>query len=240
MPFAYANALLPKTGPAAFAAGPVDCSLGNKPMSKLLLTAKAFASEAFNAICHIWRAGLPHAARAAVITTASAEWKERNRNAIAAHHALAQLGFSDPDYIDIEFQAAAQLNDYHLIYISGGNPFYLLYQLKQSGADEVLRKLYCQGVYLIGCSAGAVVLGPDIRVITYFDTESNRMGLTDFAAVGIVPFSILPHVNRLRTQYIDFDVRVQNIRRALGHEVVLLADEQSLLLEDGVRYAVGA
>lgn len=208
-------------------------------MSKLLLTAKAFVGAAFNEICHTWCAGLPHNARAAVLTTASAEWKERNRNAIAAHHALERLGFPAPDYIDIEFQAAAQLNDYHLIYISGGNPFYLLYYLKQSGGDEVLRELYQQGVYLIGCSAGAVVLGPDIRIITYFDTESNRMGLTDFAAVGLVPFSVLPHVNRLRTQYGDFDVRVQNIRRELGHEVVLLADEQSLLLEQGARYAIG-
>lgn len=50
-------------------------------MSKLLLIAKGFSFEAFHQLLHTWRADLPPNARAAIITTASAEWKERNRNA---------------------------------------------------------------------------------------------------------------------------------------------------------------
>lgn len=208
-------------------------------MSKLLLIAKGFSFEAFHQLLHTWRADLPPDARAAIITTASAEWKERNRNAIAAHHTLERLGFQDIDYIDIEFQSSEHLKDYHLIYISGGNPFYLLYHLKRSGSDKVLQALYRQGVYLIGCSAGAVVLGPDIRIITYFDTESDRLGLTDLSAVELAPFSVLPHANRLRTKYGDFDVRVQHMRQELAHEVVLLEDYKSLLVEQGKRYELG-
>ncbi|MCG8283344.1 Type 1 glutamine amidotransferase-like domain-containing protein [Acinetobacter seifertii] len=82
-------------------------------------------------------------------------------------------------------------NDY--IFISGGNTFYLLQELKKSQADKIISNLINQGKPYIGSSAGSIVLAPDIEYIKTMDDSSKAPELSDTKAMGIINFSILPH-----------------------------------------------
>lgn len=82
-------------------------------------------------------------------------------------------------------------NDY--IFISGGNTFYLLQELRRSNADKAICKLIQQGKPYIGSSAGSVVLAPDLEYIKAMDDFSKAPDLQDTRGLGITQFSILPH-----------------------------------------------
>lgn len=82
-------------------------------------------------------------------------------------------------------------NDY--IFISGGNTFFLLQELRKSQADKIISKLIKQGKPYIGSSAGSIVLAPDIEYIKNMDDSSIALELSDTKAMGIINFAILPH-----------------------------------------------
>jgi len=82
-------------------------------------------------------------------------------------------------------------NDY--IFISGGNTFYLLQELKRTQTDKIIKKLINQGKLYIGSSAGAIVLGPELNYIEDLDDRSKAPNLVDTQGIGIINFSVLPH-----------------------------------------------
>ncbi|CAP03001.1 putative peptidase (plasmid) [Acinetobacter baumannii SDF] len=101
------------------------------------------------------------------------------------------------EILDIDLESYEKIektlnkNDY--IFVSGGNTFFLLQELRKSQADKIISKLIKQGKPYIGSSAGSVILAPDIEYIKNMDDSSKASELTDTKAMGIVNFSILPH-----------------------------------------------
>jgi dipeptidase E len=82
-------------------------------------------------------------------------------------------------------------NDY--IFVSGGNTFFLLQELKKSQTDKIISKLINQGKPYIGSSAGSIILAPDIEYIKNMDDASKAPELTSTNALAITNFSVLPH-----------------------------------------------
>ncbi len=168
---------------------------------------------------------------AAIITTASREHKEQSKHAVATREALHGLGFGRVDFVDVEFENPEILKRHHVVYIVGGHPFYLMHHLRRSGADAILRNISEAGeTLIIGSSAGAVVLGPNLRIVEAFDPDL-AIGYEDFTGVGIVPFTILPHVNRWREKLPDLEQRLRSFTADTGLQVELLGDGESLFIE---------
>lgn len=84
-----------------------------------------------------------------------------------------------------------QSNDY--IYVSGGNTFYLLQELRKSGADKIITEEINRGKPYMGESAGSMVLSPDITYVKDMDDCKIATDLEQFAALHIVDFYPLPH-----------------------------------------------
>ncbi|WP_026470060.1 Type 1 glutamine amidotransferase-like domain-containing protein [Alkanindiges illinoisensis] len=82
-------------------------------------------------------------------------------------------------------------NDY--IFIGGGNTFYLLHMLKESGADQLIIQQIQQGKPYIGTSAGSVIVAPNIEYIGLMDEKDKAPLLTDYIALNMVDFYPLPH-----------------------------------------------
>lgn len=80
-----------------------------------------------------------------------------------------------------------------IIYVSGGNTFYLLQELKRSGADQVIISEIEKGKLYIGASAGSVIMSEDIAYIDKMDDRSKAETLSDLKALGVVDFYTLPH-----------------------------------------------
>jgi len=163
-------------------------------MPKIMLTSNGLSTDDIAANFLSLFENDPVQMKACILTTASLQ-KEQNIYARKAKADLVNMGFATVDYLDIEFDEAKQLTNYHCIYINGGNPFYLLEHLKQSGADQVIRDLNDQQV-LIGVSAGAMVLGNNIEIAEFFTPEMNARNLQDLSGLKLVNLSLFPHSNR--------------------------------------------
>lgn len=133
--------------------------------------------------------------KVAIITTGS-PMKENNRYAQRAMQDFKDMRFQHINFVDIEFDDPQILIDSDVIYINGGNPFTLLYYAKKSGADEIIKTLAEQNVIIVGVSAGALLLGPNINIVDFFTPQMNTMDLTDFKALGVTDKLIFPHYDR--------------------------------------------
>jgi dipeptidase E len=78
------------------------------------------------------------------------------------------------------------------IHLSGGNTYYFLYCLRKRNLVDVLIQYVAQGGVLIGVSAGAILMTPDISTSSICGDELVP-GETDFTGLGLVDFSFVPH-----------------------------------------------
>jgi len=161
----------------------------------------------------------------AIITTASAEWKEKNKHAILAKQMLDEMGFKQVKFIDIEFEKPNKLKKFDILYINGGNPFYLLYHLKKSGADKIIIQLAYKGAIIIGISAGGIVLGPNINIVDYFDRKINTVKLKDLTGLNLTNSIIYPHYIK------DVEKKIKKFEKKYQSKVKRLSDSQSALIK---------
>jgi dipeptidase E len=90
-----------------------------------------------------------------------------------------------------EISGKLQNNDY--IYVSGGNTFFLLQELKRTGADKIIAEQINAGKLYIGESAGSMVVSPNIEYAKDLDSCKKAPNLDTFAALNIIDFYPLPH-----------------------------------------------
>ncbi|OGF25850.1 hypothetical protein A2331_04640 [Candidatus Falkowbacteria bacterium RIFOXYB2_FULL_34_18] len=157
-----------------------------------------------------------------IITTASEEWKEKNKHAILAKQTLDNLGFKQVKFIDIEFENPNNLKRFDVIYINGGNPFYLLYHIKKTGADKIITDLANRGVIIVGVSGGGVFLGPNINIVDYFDKKINAVKLKDLTGLNLTDIIIYPHYIK------EMEEKIKKFEFKFKCKVKRLSDKQSI------------
>ncbi len=116
-------------------------------------------------------------------------WIEKDRDK------LFDLGFRVKDIqldevTKEEVKEAVETAD--IIFVGGGNTFYLLEHAKKSGFIEITKAAVAEGKIYIGSSAGSALAAPDVRYVELFDDPSEA-NLTDTRALDLVPFRVLPH-----------------------------------------------
>ncbi len=190
-------------------------------MKKLLLTSHGFSNEP---VCQAFSKLLNRPTKeltVAIITTASVERKENNKYAVSTKEYFEELGFKEVKFVDIEFDDPDILKKFDVIYVNGGNTFYLLYHLKKSGADKILKEMV-NNTILVGTSAGAVVLGPDIKIATEFDDERNVVDLKDFSALDLTDIIVIPHYCE------ELESDIKNFEKENKCKVARLKDSQAV------------
>lgn len=90
-----------------------------------------------------------------------------------------------------EIEAKICGNDY--IYVSGGNTFFLLQEMKKTGADKIIKDEIASGKIYIGESAGSMILSPDIEYSKEMDDRKKAPELKDTSALSVIDFYPLPH-----------------------------------------------
>ncbi|WEV68816.1 Type 1 glutamine amidotransferase-like domain-containing protein [Bifidobacterium sp. ESL0775] len=82
-----------------------------------------------------------------------------------------------------------------IIWVGGGNSFFLLHELRRSGAADIIVRQVAAGKTYVGVSAGAVVAGPDIGYIGKMDERSAAPSLQDVTGLHLVDFRLVPHLD---------------------------------------------
>lgn len=122
-------------------------------------------------------------------------------------------------------------NDF--IYVSGGNTFFLLQELRKSGADKIITDEINSGKLYIGESAGSMVLSPNIEYVKYMDNPKKGPELNTFSALNIIDFYPVPH----HTNF-PFKKAVEEIMYEYESTLNLypINNSQAILVdEDGIR-----
>jgi dipeptidase E len=90
-----------------------------------------------------------------------------------------------------EIERKIKQNDF--IYVTGGNTFFLLQELKRTGADQLIIEEVNAGKLYIGESAGSIVTSPNIEYAKGMDSEKAAPDLDNLDALGLVDFYTIPH-----------------------------------------------
>ena len=124
--------------------------------------------------------------------------EEYNLYVAEGRAALERLGYTVEE-LEIT-QATAEVIEQTLerndcIYVSGGNPFFLMQELRRKGADRAIVRRVEAGALYIGESAGSMIAAPNIAYAQVMDAVATAYtpNFRDFDALGLVDFYTVPH-----------------------------------------------
>lgn len=142
---------------------------------------------------------------------------------------LTSLGIKQITSLNLDHKIKnEEIEKSDVIYVCGGNTFYLLKKIHESDFDKLLRNY--KGVYA-GVSAGSIVVGPNIEVSAPWD--ENDVKLLDTTGLNIVNFAVVPHFQRK-----DHSI-VENLKKQARYEIVTLTDNQAVLVIGNERKIIG-
>ena len=86
-----------------------------------------------------------------------------------------------------------KISETKIIFVSGGNTFYLLQELKKKNLIPYLREKIENGLLYIGESAGSVITAPNIEYADIVDDKALATELNDYTGLNLVDFYVVPH-----------------------------------------------
>jgi len=149
---------------------------------------------------------------------------------------LEEMGF---DVVELDLDAVAKddmdrrVAETDLVFVSGGNMFYLLQRVRETGFEAALRRFIAAGKPYAGASSGATIMGPDPTQASFSD-PSLAPRLTSTEGLGIVEFEVFPHF--------DWEELAEERREMIAKAtvpVVPIRDDQAVIVE-GDAYRVVA
>lgn len=118
-------------------------------------------------------------------------------------------------------------NDF--IYVTGGNTFFLLQELRRTGADNILVQEINKGKLYIGESAGAIIVSPDIGYSAKMDCVEKAPDLKDYSGLNLINFYVVPHYKNWEMgKAADEIISIYSNKLDLKY----ISDTQAILIED--------
>jgi putative dipeptidase E len=143
--------------------------------------------------------------------------------------------------IDISTEELAKIKEAFeeadVIYFTGGNSFFLIDQLRKTGADKLLKQhIIEKGKLFIGESAGAIVCAPTISYIKKMDPIPKDYSQSDNRGLSLIDFYVLPHYLTA-----PFKKATEQIVQALPDlELCAINNSQAIIVQDDARNIVTA
>ena len=172
-----------------------------------------------------------------IVTTSQPKLKEKHPQMISVKCTFHEMGIKSVDFIDIEFEDSNQLQNYDIIFLNGGYPFYLMHHLIKTGANIILKKLIDEGKIIVGLSCGSYILGKDNTLCNYLYPEDNIFETTDMTTLNAVDLRIWPHFKEHCSIYPDLAEKILEFESKYNCEVTRLNNNQAILvLGDKIEY----
>ena len=138
------------------------------------------------------------------------------------------------DLKDNQEKIKDKLINSQIIYIGGGNTYYLLKWIRQSGLHKYLKKLLDEGRIYLGGSAGTLVVCPEISASSWGRYgDKNIVNLSDLKGLNLVDFIVYPH-------YVDNEKNlIDEKSKSLTCPIIPISDTQAIWWEDGHWEVIG-
>jgi dipeptidase E len=155
---------------------------------------------------------------------------------------MKDMGFNIEE-LDIEGKNEMQLMETlrvkDIVFVEGGNTFYLLSAMRRCNFEKVIKKLLKNGIVYIGSSAGSVVAGKTIQTADKFGTGgAGKFGIKDFRGLGLVPFDIFVHYSPeydeiIKKKIPDPKKRLKNLKILTDRQAILVQAKEVDLIGEG-------
>ncbi|MFH1244755.1 MAG: Type 1 glutamine amidotransferase-like domain-containing protein [bacterium] len=164
--------------------------------------------------------------------------KDKEHSHLEWHHlnkaSMEEEGFKFVDY-DItgktHDQIISDLNHFDLMYIEGGNSYYLLQESQKNGFGDFVKKRVEGGMVYVGTSAGTVIAGPDIEPVRQDDRAALAPDLRGTKGFGLVNFVVIPHWGQPDRGELFDSYRLNHIYQE-DYPYLLINDHQYVEVQD--------
>lgn len=118
----------------------------------------------------------------------------------------------------------SDLLTYDVIWVNGGNTFYLLQKINESGFKDKVKHVIENGVLYVGVSAGSIVASPNIESAGIQDP--NEISMTDFTGMNFTDKVVVPHIDE------EMSKKVQAYKQNSSDKIIELHNGTALLVLD--------
>ena len=171
--------------------------------------------------------------RAVFIPTAGDPYENKDF-VVADKIALQKYGIEVTD-LDLKNKTEKDINESlamaDILLVAGGDTFYLMEKLKESGADRAIKNFISRGGIYIGSSAGSIVCCPTIEGAEKFDNPNLAPNLKNFNGMGIFNEVVIPHTQK--EKYFEKVKEATEKLTSKGFKVHHLTDDDVLFF-DGI------
>lgn len=193
---------------------------------KLLLTSAGFENpkvgEKF-----VDLVGKPASKMRVIFVPTASRTKEELKYVDEAKKELLNIGVQSKNIKTLHLDhhiSYGEVKEFDVIYVCGGNTFFLLSRVRETGFDKVIKQFLKEAKVYVGVSAGSILVGPNTEIAIPYD--ENDVGITDFSGLHLIDVIITPHYTPAEKKTID------KYRRQSGYKVVPLTDRQAYLVVD--------
>ena len=145
----------------------------------------------------------------------------------ALHKLDCQTEFIDLAQYKMKVDIESKLKEFDVVYVTGGNVFYLKRLMVQSGFWGCVKNLVEDGLVYSGESAGAVIAGQAFDGAEFVD-DKEAAPEVDGEGLGLVDFGIVPHWGRDKYKDVQEKFRAELSKHG---EVKTLADTQAIVVD---------
>lgn len=164
----------------------------------------------------------------AFIPTAS-EVEEGRSFSVENRRELLEMGLQPENIVDVNLDhniTFDELKKFDAVYVDGGNTFYLLEKVKESGFDAAVKEYLEKDVGLyVGGSAGTLIMCPDIEIAEPWDDKS-KASLTTTKGLGYTTVVWSPHYTEKEKDIVD------SYRRRVSYQISELRDGEAVTVVD--------
>jgi len=124
-----------------------------------------------------------------------------------------------------------------IIHLSGGNTYYFLKYLRQSGMLSELKQFVKNGGILTGLSAGAIIMTSSIETAGFpeFDKDENDENLKNLKGMGLVNFEFFPHYKNSKR----YDREIVSYSRSHDSPVYACPDGSGIIVNNNQLTFIG-
>jgi len=173
----------------------------------------------------------PNKLKVAFVLTASNPYKDKSW-LYKDRNKLVEMGFKVED-VDIEGKTEKELRKtlvgIDVLFVSGGNTFYLLEKAIVSGFDKLAKELINKGIVYIGSSAGSVFVCPTIDFVEGLDDPKIAPSLTSYEGLNEVDFLVMPHYGD--DEYKETYKKILEKWKDKGYKLKLLSNDEAVVVE---------
>ncbi len=140
----------------------------------------------------------------------------------------------DADFLSREMNEALKSD---VIYLAGGNTFYFLKHLRESGFLKRLKKFAARGGVIAGLSAGAIIMTPHIYLAGYpkHEGDLNEVKLKNLRSLDLVNFEFLPHFSNSKK---TSDALLRYSKRC-SRPIMACSDGNGVIVNNGELHLIG-